>query len=98
MNGMKRNEATCFLCSAPGADCQHADNGNRLRITCQGERCGSYVITRRAVQRLLEGGPNRDVLAEMVRQANNRARILDISVGGDGLILANEVPRHEAGR
>lgn len=44
-----------------------------------------------------EGGPNRDVLAEMVRQANSRARILDISVGGDGLILANEVPRHAAG-
>lgn len=94
---MKPIEVTCFLCDTPGAGCKPEDDGNRQRIACQADACGTYVITNRAVRRLEEGGPNRDVLAEMVRQANSRARILDISVGGDGLILANEVPRHAAG-
>lgn len=54
-------------------------------------------MTNHAVRRVKEGGPNREVLAEMVRQANSRSRLLDISVGGDGLIVASEVAPREKG-
>jgi len=49
------------------------------------------VITSRAIRRLEEGGPNREVLIEMVRRANERAGMLDISVASDGLLQTAEV-------
>lgn len=54
---------------------------------------GQYAITHRAIRRLEEGGPNKSVLLELVRRANAREQILDISVADDGLVQATELPR-----
>lgn len=81
----------CFLCDSTGALSESADHGNRQRIACVAPGCGSYVISSRAIRRLEEGGPNRAVLVEMVRLANERAGELDISVANDGLLQATEV-------
>jgi hypothetical protein len=40
---------------------------------------------------LEEGGPNKEVLVEMVHLANERAGVLDISVASDGLLQTTEV-------
>lgn len=90
---MKNTEMNCPLCDTQGATSEATDFGNRQRITCRAGCCGEFVITHHAARRLREGGPNREVLAEMVRQANSRKHLLDISVGGDGLIVANDVAR-----
>jgi hypothetical protein len=87
----KLMEMKCFLCDSAGAMSESADHGNRQRIACVAPGCGSYVITSRAIRRLEEGGPNREVLIEMVRLANDRAGMLDISVASDGLLQTTEV-------
>jgi len=84
-------EMKCFLCDSAGAISDLADHGSRQRIACVAPGCGSYVITSRAIRRLEEGGPNREVLIEMVRRANERAGMLDISVASDGLLQTAEV-------
>ncbi len=94
---MKATVNKCPLCGTPGALCQAADYGNRQHVVCRTGNCGEYVMTNHAMRRVKEGGPNREVLAEMVRQANSRSRLLDISVGGDGLIVASEVAPREKG-
>lgn len=84
-------ELKCFLCNTVGAVCESADHGNRQRITCVAPGCGNYVITSGAIQRLEEGGPNKEVLAELVRLANERTGVLDISVASDGLLQTTEI-------
>jgi hypothetical protein len=84
-------EMKCFLCDSTGAMKESADHGNRQRIACVSPGCGSYVITSRAIRRLEEGGPNREVLVEMVRLANERANMLTISVASDGLLETTEI-------
>ena len=76
----------CFLCDTPGSLSEAADHGNRQRIFCVSQDCGDYVITSCAIRRLEEGGPNKEVLSEMVRRANGKAGVLDISVANDGLV------------
>ncbi|WP_156401353.1 hypothetical protein [Duganella sp. Root1480D1] len=48
-------------------------------------------MTQRAIRRLVEGGPNKVVLVEMVQRANARSRVLDISVADDGLVQTTEL-------
>lgn len=84
-------EMKCFLCDSTGASSESADHGNRQRIVCVAPGCGHYVITSRAIRRLEEGGPNKEVLVEMVHLANERAGVLDISVASDGLLQTTEV-------
>lgn len=84
-------EMKCFLCDTPGAMGESADHGNRQRVACVAPGCGRYVITSRAIRRLEEGGPNKAVLVELVRVANERAGELDISVASDGLLQTTEI-------
>lgn len=81
----------CYLCETPGAQGATADDGNRQRVTCRSGSCGQYVETQRAIRRLVEGGPNKVVLVEMVQRANARSRVLDISVADDGLVQTTEL-------
>lgn len=55
-------------------------------VACVAPDCGKYVITSRTIGRLEEGGPKQEVLVEMTRLANERERLLDISVASDGLL------------
>lgn len=55
------------------------------------EVCGEYVVSQHAIRRLEEGGPNKEVLVEMVHQANAKSRVLDISVADDGLVQTTEL-------
>ena len=86
-------EVSCVLCGTPGASSVITENGNRTRIACLSDRCGKYVITRGAVHRMENGGPQKSVLVEMVRRANTHAKVLEIFVAGDGLLQATELPR-----
>lgn len=86
-------EVECYLCGAPDASRVAVDHGNRLTVRCPGPGCGNYIITQHALRRLEQGGPNREVLAELAYQASSRARILDIYVAGDGLLQAVEMSR-----
>lgn len=81
----------CFLCGTPGVACVSADHGNRQKVICQSGGCGEYVVTQRAIRRLEEGGPNKEVLVEMVQRANVKLRVLDISVADDGLVQTTEL-------
>lgn len=84
-------EMKCFLCDTAGALSESADHGNRKRIACVSPGCGNYVITSRAIRRLEEGGPNKEVLVELVRLANEKSGVLDISVASDGLLQTTEI-------
>lgn len=84
-------EMKCFLCDTVGALSESADHGNRQRIACVSPGCGNYVITSRAIRRLEEGGPNKEVLVELVRLANEKSGVLDISVASDGLLQTTEI-------
>ncbi len=84
-------ETKCFLCDTTGALAELADHGNRQHIACLAPGCGNYVISSRAIRRLEEGGPNKEVLVEMVRLANARVGVLDISVASDGLLQTTEI-------
>ena len=84
-------EFECYLCATPGAVSVDDDHGNRHRVACQGVGCGRYVITNHAIRRLAEGGPNKEVLCQLVNRANSKARLLDIFVAADGLVQATEI-------
>lgn len=81
----------CYLCETPGAQCATAVDGNRQRVVCRGGSCGEYVVTQRAIDRLMEGGPNKAVLVEMVLRADAKSRVLDIAVAADGLVQTSEL-------
>lgn len=83
----------CYLCGTLGASRVSVDYGNRQSITCVAPSCGDYVITNHAIRRLEEGGPNKEVLCELVRRANSRSRVLDIFVA-EGLVQSTEIPRN----
>lgn len=81
----------CFLCGTPGAACVSADHGRRQKVLCQFGGCGEYLVSQRAIRRLEEGGPNKEVLVEMVQRANARSLALDIAVADDGLVQTTEI-------
>lgn len=86
-------EVSCILCGTPGSSSVITDHGERHNINCSSPRCGRYVITDGAVRRLATGGPQKSVLIEMVRRANQHSKVLEIYVAGDGLLQATELPR-----
>ena len=81
----------CFLCGTPGAVSESVGDGNRRLVACASTNCGKYLITDGAVKRLEAGGPNKEVLTELVKRAIEQTRVLDISVATDGLLETAEV-------
>jgi hypothetical protein len=82
----------CYLFGTNEALVTSGDHENQERIRCPSADCGEYVISNHAVRRLAEGGLNRDALIGMVQRANDRKRLLDISIAPDGLVHAPEIP------
>lgn len=90
---MNESELDCPLCGSPREKSVSMDGGIRHYIHCQSTRCGRYVIAGEALERLTSGGPQKSVLIEMVRHANQNSKLLEIFVAGDGLLQATELPR-----
>jgi hypothetical protein len=82
----------CLLCGAADPAREYVGIG-ALQVVCRSPSCGQYSISVEATRRLAEGGPNKQVLVEMVRRANERSRVLDIFVADDGLLQADELVR-----